>query len=131
MSSTGKTQSHCGKYFTPRRRLSAFLKIWPIWRSRHNLDFIFANKHYFSCGREAAEDQKHAQYKNSYSQQRILLIHLAIEILGGLSRTLRMTLLADSRNHQSVGHSIVFGRGVQSLSVIIQGSANMLLWRAP
>ena len=64
-------------------------------------------------------------------------IPLAIEVLGGLSRTLkkallRMSLLADSRNYQSVGQSIAFDRAVQSLSVvIIRGSANMLLSRAP
>ena len=56
---------------------------------------------------------------------------------GGLSRTLkkallRMSLLAGSRNYQSVGQIIAFNRAVQSLSVvIIRGSANMLLSQAP
>ena len=86
---------------------------------------------------EAAEDRKYAQYENCCAQQRILFVPLAIEVLGGLSRTLkkallRMSLLADSRNYQSVGQSIAFDRAVQSLSVvIIRGSANMLLSRAP
>ena len=71
------------------------------------------------------------------AQQGIMLVPLAMEVLGGLSRTLkkallRMSLLADSRNYQSVGQSIAFDRAVQSLSVvIIRGSANMLLSRAP
>ncbi|XP_075259889.1 uncharacterized protein LOC142351636 [Convolutriloba macropyga] len=86
---------------------------------------------------EAAEDRKYAQYENSCAQQGIMFVPLAIEVLGGLSRTLkkallRMSLLADSRNYQSVGQSIAFDRAVQSLSVvIIRGSANMLLSRAP
>ena len=67
----------------------------------------------------------------------ISFVPLAIEVLGGMSRTLkkallRMSLLADSNIYQSVGQSIAFNRAVQSLSVvIIQGSANMLLSRAP
>ena len=85
----------------------------------------------------AAEDQKYTQYENSCTQHGILFVPLAFEVLGGLSRTLkkallRMLLLADSRNHQSGGQSIDFNRAVQSLSVvIIRGSANMLLSRAP
>ena len=52
---------------------------------------------------EAAEDRKYAQYEKSCAQQGILFVLLAIEVLGGLSRTLkkallRMSLLADSRN---------------------------------
>ena len=86
---------------------------------------------------EAAEGRKYAQHENSCAQQRILFVPLAIDFLGGLSRTLkkallRMSLLADSRNYQTVGQSIAFDRAVQSLSVvIIRGSANMLMSRAP
>ena len=85
---------------------------------------------------KAAEDRKYAQYENGCAQQGILFVPLAIEVLGGLSRTLkallRMSLLADSRNYQSVGQNIAFNRAVQSLYVvIIRGSANMLLSRAP
>ena len=62
--------------------------------------------------------------KNSCAQQRILLVPLAIEVFGGLSRTLkkalqRMSLLADNRNYQSVGHTISSDRTVQSLFVVI------------
>ena len=86
---------------------------------------------------EAAEDRKYAQYENSCAQQGILFVPLAIEVLGCLSRTLkkallRMSLLADSRNYQSVGQSIAFDRAVQSLSVvIIRRSANEPMSRAP
>ena len=86
---------------------------------------------------KAAEDQKYTQYENSFVQQEILFVPLVIKVLGGLSTTLRktllrMSLLADSRNYQSVGHSIAFDRAVQSLSVVIvRGSATMLLSRAP
>ena len=86
---------------------------------------------------EADEDRKYAQYENSCAQQRILFVHLAIEAFGGLSRTLkkallRLSLLSDSKNYQSVGQSIAFNRAVESLSVVIKrGSAKMLLSRAP
>ena len=86
---------------------------------------------------EAAEDRKFAQYGNSCAQQGILFVPLAIDVLGGLSRTpkkalLRMSLIADSSKYQSVGQSIASDRAVQSLSfVIIRGSANLLLSRAP
>ena len=81
---------------------------------------------------EAAEDRKYTEYENSCAQQGILFVPLAIEVLGGLSRTLKKALLrmslADSRNYQSVGQSIAFDRAVQSVSVvIIRGSANMLV----
>ena len=60
---------------------------------------------------EVGEDQKHAQYENNCTQLGILFEPLAIKVLGGLSRTLkkallRMSLLADSRNDQSVGQSL-------------------------
>ena len=82
--------------------------------------------------------QKYAQYENSCAQ-RNMFVPLAIEILGSLSRTLKksllcMSLLADSRNQQSVGPSIAFDRAVQSFFlfiVTIRGSATMLLSRAP
>ena len=85
------------------------------------------------CAIEAAEDQNYVQYENSCAQQKILSVPLAIEVLGGLSRTLtkallRMSLIADSGKYQSVGHSIALDRAVQPLSVvIIRGSAAMLL----
>ena len=54
---------------------------------------------------EASEDRKYDQYENSCAQQGILFVPLAIEVLGGLLRSLkkallRMSLLADSRNYQ-------------------------------
>ena len=62
---------------------------------------------------EAAEDQRHAQYGNNCTQLEILFEPLATNVFGGLvvSRTLkkallRMSLLADSRNYQSVGQSL-------------------------
>ena len=82
---------------------------------------------------KAAEDGKFAQYEKSCDQQGILFVLLAMEILDGLLRTqkkalLRISLLADSRNYQSVAHFIAFDRALQSLSaVIIQGSATMLM----
>ena len=54
----------------------------------------------------------------------MLFVPLAIEVLGGLLRTLkkallRMSLLVDSKIYQSVGQSIAFDRAVQSFSVVI------------
>ena len=114
---------------------SAALDIAATSSLQPNIIFHAAEKSGYAI--EAAEDRKYAQYENNCAQQGILFVPLAIEVLGGLSRTLkkallRMSLLADSRNYQSVGQSIAFDRAVQSLSVvIIRGSANMLLSRAP
>ena len=86
---------------------------------------------------EATEDRKNAQYEKRCSHHGILIVSRAIKILGSVLKTLkkallRVSLLADSRNYQSVGHSIAFGRAAQPLSVIIiRGSATMLLSRAP
>ena len=86
---------------------------------------------------EAAEDWKYAQYEISCAEQGISFVPRAIEVLVCLLRALkkallRITLLADSRIYQSVGHSIAFDRAVQSLSVvIIRESATALLSRAP
>ena len=86
---------------------------------------------------EAAEDQKYAHYEKRCAQQGIYFVPLAIDVLGGLSKTLkkalmRMSLLADSRNYQSVGHSIALNRAVQSRSVVIMRRSATMLWsRAP
>ena len=58
------------------------------------------------------EDRKYTQHENSYALQGFLFIPLAIEVLFGLSSTLkkallRMSLLADSRKYQLVVHSTV------------------------
>ena len=53
---------------------------------------------------EAGEDRKYARFKNNCAQQEILFVPLAIDVLGGLLRTLKKALLrnvlfADSRNY--------------------------------
>ena len=91
------------------KRLSSLLEIWSICCSRHNLtsslqpNIISHTAEKSGYAIEAAEDRKYAQYENTCAQQGILFVPLAVEVLGGLSRTrkkalLRMSLLADSKN---------------------------------